>query len=63
MGCYKNSYTFSDTFKYFKLFTAARRRAWVRHEDERREDARRAHWAANVLGGGVQGEGTICDMK
>ena len=32
---------------------AARRRAWVRREDERREDASRAHWHANVIGRGV----------
>ena len=42
---------------------AARRMACARHGDERREEARRAHWAANVLGGGVLGEGTISDMK
>ena len=33
---------------------AARRRAWVRKEDERREDASRAHWHANVIGSRVQ---------
>ena len=27
---------------------AARRRAWVRREDERREEDSRAHWLANV---------------
>ena len=32
---------------------AARRRAWVRLEGERREEASRAHWAANVIGRGV----------
>ena len=32
---------------------AARRRAWVRQEEERREEARRAHWAVNVVGRGV----------
>ena len=32
---------------------AARRRAWVRREDERREEASRAHWYANVIGRGV----------
>ena len=32
---------------------AARRRAWVRRENERREDASRAHWHANVIGRGV----------
>ena len=32
---------------------AARRRAWVRQEEERREVARRAHWAVNVVGRGV----------
>ena len=32
---------------------AARRRAWVRREDERREEASRAHWHANVIGRGV----------
>ena len=32
---------------------AARRRAWVRKEEERREAARRAHWAFNVVGRGV----------
>ena len=29
---------------------AARRRAWVRREDEWREDASRAHWHANAIG-------------
>jgi hypothetical protein len=32
---------------------AARRRAWVRQEEERREVVRRAHWAVNVVGRGV----------
>jgi hypothetical protein len=32
---------------------AARRRAWVRQEEECREEARRAHWAVNVVGRGV----------
>ena len=27
---------------------AAKRREWVKREEERREEARRAHWAANV---------------
>ena len=32
---------------------AARRRAWVLREDERREEASRVHWLANVRGRGV----------
>ena len=32
---------------------AAKRRAWFRREEERREDSRRAHWAVNVVGRGV----------
>ena len=32
---------------------AARRRVWVRQEEEKREEARRAHWHANVIGRGV----------
>ena len=32
---------------------AAERRAWFRREEEKREDARRAHWAVNVVGRGV----------
>ena len=32
---------------------AARRRVWVRQEEEKREEARRAHWQANVIGRGV----------
>jgi hypothetical protein len=27
---------------------AAKRREWVKREEERRDEARRAHWAANV---------------
>ena len=29
---------------------AAKGRAWAKHEEERREAARRAHWSANVSG-------------
>ena len=29
---------------------AAKRRAWAKHENEKREAASRAHWAANLLG-------------
>ena len=36
---------------------AAKRRAWAKHENERREAAMRAHWAANVPGRGVQRNG------
>ena len=32
---------------------AARRRAWVRREDERRDEESRAHWIANVCERGV----------
>ena len=32
---------------------AAKRREWVKREEERREEARRAHWAANVRERGV----------
>jgi hypothetical protein len=32
---------------------AAKRREWVRRDDERREEARKAHWAANVRERGV----------
>ena len=35
---------------------SARRRAWGRREDERREDASRAHWHANVIGRGSLGQ-------
>ena len=39
---------------------AARRRVWVRQEEERREEARRAHWAVNVVGRGVhRGRGSF----
>jgi hypothetical protein len=39
---------------------AARWGAWVRQEEERREEARRAHWAVNVDGRGVhRGRGNI----
>jgi hypothetical protein len=31
---------------------AAKRRSWAKHENDRREAAMRAHWAANVLGRG-----------
>jgi hypothetical protein len=36
---------------------AAKRRAWAKYENERREAAMRAHWAANVLGRGVHRSG------
>jgi hypothetical protein len=36
---------------------AAKRRAWAKHENERREASRRAHWAANVLGKGLHRKG------
>ena len=36
---------------------AAKRRAWAKHDNERREAAMRAHWAANVLGRGVHRSG------
>ena len=32
---------------------AAKRREWVKREEERREEASRAHWAANVRERGV----------
>ena len=32
---------------------AAKRRAWVRQEDERREESSRDHWTANIRGMGV----------
>ena len=32
---------------------AARRRVWVRREDEMREEASRAHWLANIRGRGI----------
>ena len=34
--------------------------AWAKHENDRREAAMRAHWAANVLGRGVNMKGEIC---
>ena len=36
---------------------AARRRAWAKHESERREAALKAHWAANVQGRGLHRKG------
>ena len=41
---------------------AARRRVWVRQEEEKREEARRAHWHANVIGRGVfrEREDSLC---
>jgi hypothetical protein len=36
---------------------AAKRRAWAKHENEKRVAAMRAHWAANVLGRGVNRNG------
>ena len=36
---------------------AAKRRAWAKHDNEKREAAMRAHWAANVLGRGVHRSG------
>ena len=36
---------------------AAKQRAWAKHENDRREAAMRAHWAANVLGRGVNRNG------
>ena len=39
---------------------AARRRAWVRREDERREEDSRAHWMANVrMRGFFRGRGNF----
>ena len=32
---------------------AAKRRGWVKREEDRREEARRAHWVANVVERGV----------
>ena len=32
---------------------AAKRRKWIRREEDRREETRRAHWAANVVEMGV----------
>ena len=36
---------------------AAKRRAWAKQEEEKREAARRAHWTANVRGRGVHRSG------
>ena len=36
---------------------AAKRRAWAKHENDRREAAMRAHCAANALGRGVTRNG------
>ena len=36
---------------------AAKRRAWAKQENDRREAAMRAHWAANVLGRGLHRKG------
>ena len=36
---------------------AAKRRAWAKHENDKRVAAMRAHWAANVLGRGVNRNG------
>ena len=38
---------------------AAQRRAWAKHEDEKREASRRAHWAANIQGRGLHKKGLI----
>ena len=35
------------------LRLAAKRREWVSWEEDRREESRRAHWAANVVERGV----------
>ena len=36
---------------------AAKRREWVKREEDRREEARKAHWVANVLERGYSGGG------
>jgi hypothetical protein len=41
------------------LGLAAKRRARIRREEERRKDARRAHWAACGWGGGLEGRGIL----
>ena len=40
---------------------AAKRREWVRREGERREDAMKAHWVANVRERGVF-RGNLCSI-